>query len=490
MSHSEEYDIRLQKASELAASGVRVYPSAVQRTHTCAQIMDTFDAYEKAGETVTIVGRIKSIRRHGGSTFVVLEDGEGALQAFFKKDIVGESYHIIKDFIDMGDFLQSTGTLMRTKTGECTLLVSSFVLLAKALQPPPEQWHGLSDTEMRFRHREVDLIANPEVRRRFLIRSKFISALRRFLDEREFIEVETPILQAIPGGANARPFVTHHNALDVDFYLRIAPELYLKRLIVGGFEKVYEIGRLFRNEGIDHVHSPEFTAFELYWAFVPGRDFFISFLEEVMRYSIQTSIGSLQIEGEEGVLDFASSWPRMTFREAILEKAGIDIDCCKTEKDLIKAVKDRKLVIDFKNCIGIGEHYDQLFKKTAREAIQQPTWVFDYPLELKPLAKASDDDPTKSASAQLIVRGAEIINAYYHELNDPVDQRTRFMQQEALRERGSTEAQFLDEDYLFALEHGMPPTSGVGIGIDRLVALLTDSTNIKEVILFPTLRPK
>jgi lysyl-tRNA synthetase class 2 len=321
------------------------------------------------------------------------------------------------------------------------------------------------------------------------VRSKLVSSLRHFLDERGFLEVETPILQPIPGGANARPFVTHHNALGTDLYLRIAPELYLKRLIVGGFEKVYEIGRNFRNEGVDYAHNPEFTMMELYWAFARKEEF-IDVLEQAMMTMVKSAMGTLTPPYEEGTLNFQGPYPRKTFREVIQEACGIDIDTLQTEKEVQKASEQANLSIDFSGCVGVGECLDELYKKTARKNIMQPLWVLDYPAALKPLAAAHPKDPYKSASAQLVVQGAEIVNAYYHELTDPLDQKQRFFDQQALREAGSEEAQWMDEGFISALEHGMPPTSGVGIGIDRLAAFITNAPNLKEVILFPTLRPE
>lgn len=486
-----EIDERKHRIERLREKGFNPYPPVVTRSHEIGDVLRQFDALLDHKQAVTVVGRVRLLRQHGGLTFLRLQDASGSIQLALRKDHCGEqTYRFFHETVNIGDLLQITGIVFLTKKGEQTIEIDAYLIGAKALLPLPEKWHGLTDVETRYREREVDLIVNPEVKDRFLKRSKLISSLRNFLDSRGFVEVETPILQPIPGGANARPFITHHHALDMQLYLRVAPELYLKRLIIGGFEKVYEIGRLFRNEGIDFAHNPEFTTIELYWAYVPGREAFIAFLEETMRSVIESTIGMLRIPYGEVEIDFGLEWPRKTFRAAILEACGIDIDAHRTIESLTAAVISKKLTIDFTNCVGLGEHYDQLYKKTARLAFTSPTWILDYPIELKPLASLSPDDPTKSASAQLIVHGMEIVNAYYHELNDPQDQRKRFLAQEQLREQGSEEAQFLDEEFLRALEHGMPPTSGVGIGIDRLVAFLTNASHLKEVILFPTLRPK
>lgn len=481
---------RVQKIDDLVAHGVRPFDDDAARTHTIAQTLDAFDALRDASTQLTLAGRLMGVRLHGGSAFADLQDGTGRIQLLMRRDTLGdEQFATLKSFIDHADFIAATGTLMITKVGERTLEVTTFKLLAKALLPLPEKWHGLQDIETRYRQRELDLLANPEVRDRFVVRSKLIASLRTFLHDRGFLEVDTPVLQAIPGGASARPFVTHHNALDVDLYLRIAPELYLKRLIIGGFEKVYEIGRCFRNEGIDYAHNPEFTMLELYWAYTTP-DQFVMFIEELLAYAISEAAGTLHIAQEPVSYNFETPWPRTTFRQAIIDATGIDInELHQQPEELIQAARTRKLDVDFNGCIGWGEHCDQLFKKTARAQMIQPVWVFDYPRALKPLAKTSPSDPQSSASVQLIVGGAEIVNAYYHELNDPLDQRQLLVGQQALRDRGSEEAQWLDEDFLRALEHGMPPTSGLGIGIDRLTALVTGANSLKEVILFPTLRP-
>jgi len=486
----DETHVRQEKLARLMEVGLNPYPNETQRDTACGEAVRNFDAWSVEQKQITLGGRILTIRVHGGMMFADLADESGKIQLAFKQDEIGNVlFEQFRDLIDPGDFVEATGVLFLTKRGEKSLQVGEWRPLAKALLPLPEKWHGLKDVEARFREREMDLISNPEVRHRFVVRSRVVTAFRKYLDERGFLEVETPILHPIPGGANARPFATHHNALDADFYLRIAPELYLKRLVVGGFEKVYEIGRCFRNEGIDHEHNPEFTMLELYQAYA-SKDVFVTFLEELLKTVTLSSVGSLTIEQEGGkTIDFDAPWKRTTFRDAIKEACGIDIDTIKNEKDLLKAVKAKSVTVDFSDCHGMGEYFDALYKKTARPALVQPTWVFDYPVDLKPLAAVSEDDPTKSASVQLIVEGAEIMNAYYHELHDPSEQRKRLMDQQALVAAGSSVAQRIDEPFLSALEHGMPPTSGMGIGIDRFVSVITGAPSLKEVILFPTLRP-
>jgi lysyl-tRNA synthetase class 2 len=475
----DERAVRLQKLEALKAAGLDPYPVEAHGTATCIEAVASFDEWMAAGKELTLDGRIMSIRVHGQMMFADIQDESGRIQLLFKEDEIADAFVLFRDTIDPADFIEATGKLYLTKRGEKSLNVSSWKILAKAILPLPEKWHGLQDVETRFRQRELDLVSSAEVRERFRIRSKLVSSLRRFLDEQGFLEVETPMLQPIPGGANARPFVTHHNALDVDLYLRIAPELYLKRLVVGGFEKVYEIGRCFRNEGIDHSHNPEFTMLELYWAYA-DKDEFISLMEDMLMRIVKDSTGR----------DFGAPWKRLTFREAVMEATGIDVNELKNEKDVITAVKKAKVKVDFKGSVGLGEYLDELYKKTARTKLEGPVWVFDYPIEMKPLTARVPGSPDKSASVQLIINGAEIVNAYYHELHDPFDQRERFMEQQKLSEQGSEEAQRMDTMFLESLEHGMPPTSGMGMGIDRLVSILTGAPSLKEVILFPTLRPK
>lgn len=474
---------RRERLVQLREKGVDPYPSTTNRTHTVADALAQFSDLETSQAPLTIAGRVLALRQMGGLTFVRVLDGSGAMQAVVKSDDMGEeAYAVFTSFADIGDIYEFTGTAFVTKKGEQSVLASAARLLSKALSPLPEKWHGLSDVETRYRQRELDLISNPDVRERLVTRSRIVAAIRHFLDDRGFLEVETPMLQPIPGGASARPFITHHNALDADLYLRIAPELYLKRLLVGGFEKIYEIGRCFRNEGIDYSHNPEFTMLELYWAFADV-EAFITLLEGLVTHAAS-------IAGDEAKTMFVPPFPRVTFREAIINACGIDIDTVQTPEAITAAAKDANVRVDFNGCYGMGEFYDTLWKATARPGITTPTWVFDYPVDLKPLAKARAEDPTKSACVQLVIEGAEVINAYYNELNDPLDQRARFEEQQTLREKGSEEAQWMDEEFLSALEHAMPPTSGVGIGIDRLVAFLTKADNLKEVILFPTLKPK
>ena len=485
----EERDVRLSKLEALRKAGMDPYPKTTERTHEVGEVLAGFEAFAESAETVILAGRIMTIRVHGGVMFADARDESGQIQFVFKEDSLTDAFNLFRDFVDPGDFVEAHGSAFLTKRGEKSLLVTDWRILSKALLPLPEKFHGLSDVEIRFRQRELDLIVNPEVRQRFVIRSRLVSSMRSFLDGNGFLEVETPVLQTLAGGAAARPFVTHHNALGIELFLRIAPELFLKRLVIGGMEKVYEIARCFRNEGIDHSHNPEFTQIELYWAYA-GKERFLAFIESMVAAMLKEAFGSTIIARESGSLDFTDPWPRVTFREAIKKATTIDIDEIKDIPALKAAVKAAKVKVDFKNLVGMGEHLDELYKKTARAKLMGPVWVLEYPVAMKPLAGRSPEDSEKSATAQLIVDGAEIINAYYFELNDPIDQRSRFVEQEALAKQGSAEAQPKDEEFLTALEHGMPPTSGMGMGIDRLVALLTGASSLKEVILFPTLRPK
>jgi len=485
-----ERDVRLEKIQKLREIGQDPFCKTTERDTLVNEALQSFDSWSRDEKVIVLAGRVLTKRVHGGMMFADLSDRTGRLQFALRRDDIGaDGFEQFRDLIDPGDIVEVRGTLFTTKRGENSLNVKAWKILTKAILPLPEKWHGLQDKEKRFRHRELDLIANPEVKEKFITRSKLIMALRQFLSDRDFLEVETPVLQPIPGGANARPFVTHHNALDIDLYLRIAPELYLKRLLVGGFEKIYEIARCFRNEGIDYAHNPEFTQIELYWAYAE-KEAFIGFLEDMLLHMIKRSIGTTVIEGENDTFSFDAPFPRVTFRQAILDACGIDIDEHTEPEALKQAVKDAGLSIDFEHAVGIGEYYDELYKKTARQNMKGPIWVMDYPVQMKPLANSALNDPTKSATIQLVIGGAEIVNAYYYELHDPVEQRKRFIEQQKLEEEGSEEAQKMDEPFLEALEHGMPPSCGMGMGLDRLAAILTASHALKEVILFPTLRPR
>ncbi|MDP3244506.1 MAG: lysine--tRNA ligase [bacterium] len=480
-----EKPARLERLEKLKAAGVNPYPSVVKRTHDVENVLLLFEKLQD--KKIAIAGRVRSVRRHGGSAFMHLQDGSGKMQIFLQADILGQSkYDFLMDTLDVGDFLSAQGTLFTTKTGEKTLRAQSAEIIAKSLLPLPEKWHGLTDTEARFRKRYLDLLSNPEVKEIFVLRSALIRFLRKFFDERGFTEVETPIFHPIPGGAAARPFVTHHNALNADLYLRVAPELYLKRLVVGGFDKVYEIARCFRNEGIDAQHNPEFTQIEFYQAYSDYNDL-MKLTEEMLPYLLKNLGLGLKIKHEGKEIDFTPPYPRLVFREALLKEIKVDIEKYKTTQDLLK--KARQLGCDIGKTASRGKVIDELYKTFVRPKIWQPTFVVNHPVELSPLAKRLEDDERYAQRFQLVVGGGlELTNAF-SELNDPIDQYERFKEQEKALIAGDEEAQRMDNDFVEALEHGMPPTAGFGMGIERLAALLTDSHNIKEVILFPTLRP-
>ncbi len=482
----EEHNIRKAKRDTASSNGLDPYPARVTRTHQINDVLSDFAKIEKKSSSVTVVGRIRAIRLHGGSCFTHIEDGSGKIQVYLKKDIIGpELYSSFKSLADIGDFIEGTGTVFTTKRGERTILLTSYTLISKALLPLPEKWHGLSDTEIRFRKRYLDLIANETVRSTFIKRSTIIQSIRQYLDDADFIEVETPILQQIPGGANAKPFITHHNSLDIDLYLRIAPELYLKRLIIGGFERVYEIARCFRNEGIDKDHNPEFTQVEFYAAYW-DYEMLMEFTEKMIRETVQKTIGNLLLEYDDNSINFKNPFERISFKEACKKYGNIDIDQG-DDKTLLNEA--RKQGCDIEKTASRAKIYDEIFKELVRPNLIQPTYVIDHPVELSPLAKKKSDNEKYVERFQLVVGSNELCNAF-SELNDPIDQEERFKQQEKMRSAGDDEAQRIDRDYVEALSYGMPPTAGIGIGIDRLAALLTNTHNIKEVILFPTLKPK
>jgi len=475
---------RLEKLQALRNKGINPYPYRFDKTHSSTDIINCFENLSVEGTKVKFAGRILSIRGHGKTMFAHLGDYSGKLQIYARKDDLGDKWEFFK-LIDIGDFIGVEGEVFKTKTGEVTIRVESALMLAKSLRPLPEKWHGLQDKELRYRRRYLDLIANPELKELFIKRSQIIKELRNFLDERGFIEVETPVLQPIYGGAAARPFVTHHNTLDIDMYLRIADELYLKRLIIGGFEKVYEIAKDFRNEGMDKLHNPEFTMLEFYWVYADYNDL-MDLLEEMFGQLVEAVSGSVRIPYGEHTIDFSRPFIRVPYFKSIAEACGHDIIGL-DESELLKLAE--KLGLDTEGLINKGDYYEAFFDHYVEPHLIQPTFLVDFPIELSPLAKVHRDDPRLAERFELFVAGIEFGNAFT-ELNDPHDQRRRMEQQATLVKRGHQEAHPVDEDFIFALEHGMPPTAGYGLGIDRLVMLLTNMPSIRDVIFFPTLKPE
>ena len=477
---------RLKKLGAIQKAGFLVYPGKTRRTHKIREVLEGFSKISKAKKEVILVGRIRSLREHGKATFLHIDDGSGKIQAFFREDRLGEkAYKFFLENFDIGDFIEVRGILIETKRGEKTIEASDFKILAKSLLPLPEKWHGLKDIEERYRKRYLDLIFNPEIKKKFELRSKIISEIRNFLEKEGFLEVETPILQPIYGGAKARPFKTYLNALDMEMYLRIAPELYLKRLLVGGFEKVYEIGRMFRNEGVDRSHNPDFTMLEFYWAFADYKDL-MRLTERLFENVIKKIFDNLTIAHQNKKINFKTPFPRIEFSQLIKRYTKINVE--EIHPTTLEK-KAKELGVQFEKGAGKAEVLDEIYKKFCRPKIWQPTFVINFPLGFQPLAKTLEKDPKKLANFQLVAAGWELINAF-SELNDPIEQRKRFEEQEKLFKAGFKEAQRIDEDFLEALEYGMPSAAGWGMGIDRLVALLTDSHSLREVILFPTMRPK
>ncbi|MCD5396180.1 MAG: lysine--tRNA ligase [Candidatus Pacebacteria bacterium] len=478
--------IREKKLKALRKLGIDLYPISAKRTHTIKEALANFSKLQKSKKEIILVGRIKNKRKHGQISFVDIENGEGKIQVVFKKDILGErGYEFFDEYFDIGDFVEVRGTLFETKTKEKSILVSDYKILAKSLRPLPEKWHGLKDIEERYRKRYLDLIFNKDVKEKFILRFKIIQAIREFLINEGFIEVETPILQPIYGGAKARPFKTHLNALNLDLYLRIAPELYLKRLLVGGFEKVFEIGRVFRNEGIDKHHNPDFTILEFYWAYADYKQL-MKFCEKMFEYVLKKVFGKTTIEYQGKTIKFKPPFERLDFFQLFKKETGIDLK--EIHPDALKKEAE-KLGIKIEKGEGLAEIADKIYKKTFREKLIQPTFIIHHPYGAFPLAKCYPKDPEKLANFQLIVAGWELVNAF-SELNDPEEQRKRFGEQEKMYRAGFKEAQRIDYDFLEALEYGMPPAAGFGMGIDRFVAILTNSKTLREVILFPTMKPK
>ena len=476
---------RRAKLERLIQRGVDPFPARFNRTHSTAEAIAAFSGAQSATAVKAIVaGRVARIRRMGKASFVDIEDSDGRLQLFVRSDVLGESYGLIDD-IDLGDFVGASGDLMRTKAGEISLGVEDLVFLAKALRPPPEKFHGLRDVEQRYRQRYLDLIANKDVHDAMRARSRIISAIRKFFDARGFLEVDTPVLVPVPAGAMAQPFVTQHHALDRQLYLRIATELYLKRLIVGGMDKVYEIGRVFRNEGIDADHNPEFTLLESYEAYSDYNDV-MRLVETLVPAIAQEAIGTTEIDYEGERIRLVAPWPRISLIDAVREHAGIDLNDYPNAKSL--ANKMHELGVPATYAESRGRLIDKLVGTFVEPRLIQPSFLIDYPVEMSPLAKASTIDSRYAERFEAIAAGMEIANSFT-ELNDPDAQRQRLLDQEELRKQYQGEdLDRLDDDFLIALEHGMPPTGGLGIGIDRLVMLLTGQTTIRDVMLFPQVR--
>jgi lysyl-tRNA synthetase, class II len=478
---------RRQKLSDLQANGKDPFDVyKVHKTHSTKQVKDGYSELE--GKIVTVPGRFMSKRVMGKASFSHVQDREGQIQVYVKRDDVGEEKYKEYKTYDLGDWVSVTGTVFTTKTGEISIHVTEIELISKSLKPLPEKWHGLKDPDLRYRQREVDLITNPGVKETFIKRTKIIRAIREFLDERGYLEVETPILSPIAGGAAARPFTTHHNALDINMYLRIATELYLKRCIVGGLEKVYDMGKNFRNEGIDIRHNPEFTMIELYEAYADYNDM-MEITENLVSSVCQKVNGTMKVNYQGTEIDFTPPWRRLTMVDAVKEYAGIDFNEVKTNEEAQAIAKEKHLKFkkELKDCTK-ADVLNTLFEEYAEEHMIQPTFICDYPVEISPLTKRKRGNPEFTERFEGFVFGREICNAY-SELNDPIVQRDRFMQQAKERELGDDEAYVIDEEFMNALEIGMPPTGGLGIGIDRIIMFLTDSFSIRDVLLFPTMKP-
>ncbi|MCJ7807784.1 MAG: lysine--tRNA ligase [Dehalococcoidia bacterium] len=476
---------RREKLRKIRSLGIDPFPHRYHRSHTNKEAIDLFERDDCAPQ-ISLAGRIMAYRTMGKATFLDVRDSSGKIQAYFRSNLLGDKYELLNE-LDIGDIIGMSGEMFRTHSGEVTLKVKDFAILSKSLQPLPEKWHGLTDVEKRYRQRYLDLISSEEVNRIFTVRSRAIAAIRRFLDGRGFIEVETPVLHPAAGGALARPFTTHHHALNQNLYLRIATELYLKRLVIGGFDKVYEIGRIFRNEGISTKHNPEFTMLESYEAYADYNNV-MSMTEELVSYVTKNVLRKTKVSYAGTTIDFTPPWRRVTLQDAVREQCKIDFLEHADYDSLRDAIQHYGLKVD--DSPSWGKLLDKLFSTYVEPHLIQPTFIMDYPVELSPLAKRNPDDKRLVERFEAFAGGMEIANAFT-ELNDPIEQRERFQEQEKLRVLlGDEEAERVDEDFLLALEYGMPPTGGLGVGIDRLVMLLTDQQSIREVILFPQLRTK
>ena len=481
---TEVLRVRREKLAKLQEMGRDPFvQSRYDRTNYSMDIKNNFEEME--GKVVKIAGRIMSKRLQGKAGFIDIQDQEGRIQCYVRKDRIGEEEYDLFKTYDIGDIIGLEGEVFKTKKEEISVKANAVVLLSKSLQVLPEKYHGLKDQDIRYRQRYVDLIVNPEVKDAFLTRTKALKALRSFLDERGFLEVETPILNTIAGGANARPFVTHHNTLDIPMYLRIANELYLKRLIVGGFDKVYEMGRMFRNEGMSIKHNPEYTAMELYQAYADYEDM-MKITEELISHMAEVATGSTVVNYQGTEIDFKPPWRRMTMIECVKEYTGVDFDTIETDEEALAIAREKG--IEITPGMRRGEVINAFFEEFGEDKLIQPTFITHHPVEVSPLAKRNAEDPRKTDRFEAFANKWELANAF-SELNDPIDQKGRFMDQLRKKELGDDEACDMDEDFINALEVGLPPTGGLGIGVDRVVMLLTDSASIRDVILFPTMKP-
>ena len=488
---TDQLQVRREKLNNMIDLGIDPFGSKYVRTHYAQTIADEYDAFDKEeleekGTQVVIAGRMMTKRGKGKAGFAHLQDITGQIQIYVRKDTVGEEAYDLFGRADIGDIIGVGGVVFKTKVGELSVKADEFHMLTKSLRPLPDKYHGLKDVEQRYRQRYLDLIMNPEVRETFVMRSKILQSMRRYLDQQGFLEVETPMMHTIPGGATARPFATHHNALDMTLYMRIAIELHLKRLIVGGLEKVYEIGRVFRNEGISTRHNPEFTMIELYEAYADYKDI-MALTENVIAHVAQDVLGSTVVEYDGQVLDLTPEWKKVHIVDIINEYTGIDFWQKMTDQEARNLADEHG--VPHKETMKFGHIVNEFFEHFVEEKLIQPTFVYGHPLDISPLAKKNEEDPRFTDRFELFIVGREHANAFT-ELNDPVDQRSRFETQLLEREQGDDEAHMMDEDFIESLEYGLPPTGGLGIGIDRLVMLLTNSKSIRDVLLFPQMRTR
>ena len=481
---NELMKVRREKLAAIEQAGIEPFGRRYEISHHAQEILENFESLE--GNSVKIAGRIMTVRGHGKASFINVADMSGKIQVYLRQDVLGEELYGRFSLLDIGDIIGVEGLVFKTQRGEISVKATNFEIQAKSLRPLPEKFHGLKDVETRYRQRYLDLIVNPDVRNSFVMRSKIIKELRNYLDNQDFLEVETPMMHPIAGGAAARPFVTYHNALDMNLYMRIAPELYLKRLIVGGFEKVYEVGRVFRNEGISIRHNPEFTSVELYQAFADYNDL-MALTENIVAHVAQATLGTTKINYQGTAIDLTPSWTRMSMVEAVEKYTGVNFNNVTTLEQA--QAEAAKLGVKYEKKDGIGGILNNIFEDKVEEHLIQPTFITGHPTEISPLAKRNKDNPEITDRFEVFIYGREIANGF-SELNDPIDQEGRFMEQVQQRESGDDEAHMMDHDYVTALEYGLAPTGGLGIGIDRLVMFLTDSASIRDVLLFPHMRHK